>query len=155
MINEILNKKINKTTTIFKNRTEVINHLTNKSKNRNVLYISPANSIIHEVSKTIVFYYLKKGYEYDSDIIQNLLDCIKPELEEIDKQFKNHIKGYGLKPKEKSRLILVEPEMGCDKIDLILADEKLLIELDYKHLTGEDKIKRLEAKGFKVEVLKL
>ena len=137
----------------YENRTKVINHLNSKAKSRNVIYISPANSTIHELAKSIVFYYLKKGYEYDSVILQNLLDCIKDELKEIDNQFKAHIKGYGLKPKEKSRLILVEPEIGNDKIDLILADEKLLIELDYKHATSEEKIKRLEAKGFKVEKL--
>ena len=138
-----------------KNRTEVINHLTNKSKARNVLYISSQNSIIHELTKTIIFYYLKKGYRYDSVIVENLLTCINSELKEIDKQFKNHVKGYGLKPEEKSRLILVEPEMDNDKIDLILADEKLLIELDYKHLTSEEKIERLKSKGFKIDIFKL
>ena len=139
----------------YKNRTEIINHLNNKTKNRNVVYISTANSLSHELTKTIIFYYLKKGYKYDSVIIENLLECINSELKEIDAQFKSHVKAYGLKPKEKSRLILVESEIDCDKIDLILADEKLLIEIDYKHLTSDEKIKRLEAKGFKVDIIKL
>lgn len=131
-------------------RQEVINQLKNLLKTKNVLFISPTNSLVHELAKTIMFYYLKKGYEVNEDEMDILFENLGPELKTIDLAFRNYIKGFGIKKVKGDRLILTEAEIGNDKIDIVLADEKLCIEIDYKHPTSKDKIKRLERKGFKV-----
>lgn len=135
----------------YTNRAKIISNLKSITKGRNVIYISPANSFSHEIAKSVIFYLLKKGYSLDSAIY--LTETIANDIKGIESEISKQVKLNKLKPKKNKNLILTEPVIGNDKVDLILADDLACIEIDYKHKTGKSKIKRLEDKGFRVKIV--
>jgi len=133
------------------NRTKVINALNTKTKCRNVLYASVTNSLTHEMVKFIVFYYLRKGYS-----IEFIESALSDNLNYTDiSSFEEKMKISLGKPSEVCKLILTESEIGCDKIDIVDADNRQLIEIDYKHKTSSEKIKRLKSKGFRINIINI
>lgn len=132
------------------NRKEVLNKLK-RLKTPNVIYIDESNSLLHELVKTILFYYIKKRKPVEAIIQQ--IDRIKTQLEIVEDEMERVLSQF---PKEKGDvLILTEAEVGKDKVDILVADLKTIIEVDYKHKTKKEKVERLIKNGFDVVVYDL
>ena len=128
---------------IAKNRKEVLNVLKNPAKARNVIYISPRNTLTHELAKTTFFYYLKKGYSADNiEYLFNYL--ISKKLVELENEITEMINRFKFKRKYGELLLLTEAELDRYKVDLLIADTKRVIEFDHKHKTRLRKYKKLK-----------
>ena len=132
------------------NRKEVLNKLK-RPKTANVVYIDESNSLLHELVKTILFYYIKKRKPIEAIIQQ--IDRVKAQLEIVEDEMERVLSRF---PKEKGDvLILTEAEVGKDKVDILIADLKTIIEVDYHHKTKKEKVERLIKEEFNVVVYDL